>query len=295
MQLATSTNIMDRIGDLFGAISPEDCIICCKECGFDTMDYNFCDQGCEGRPMAQDSWKEYLQSFKAFADSHGVLFSQAHLHIYDPADTGVANHEWEQELLKRSLEGTGILRSAWAVAHPLRVIREGFTHNNYLQANLDFYGPMVERAKQLNFGISFENMIEEEGRDSYCCNAEDLVELVKAFHMPNVGVNWDFGHANISAPDQTTELKKLGKWLVSTHIADNFGDRDAHVAPYYGNINWEELMRTLARIGYEGNFTYEVHAFTSALPRELRESQVKHLVDIGRYLIAVYDGERAKL
>jgi len=290
MQLVTSTNLMDKVGDSFGVIPVRDSVMRCKAAGFDAFDFNFCDQGRPGHPVALADWEEFLTDFKRFCDENGILFPQTHLHMYDPADPRIEDHGWEREMMRRTVEGSGILKTQWAVAHPLHARRPGFTRQDYLQLNLDYFGPVVERAASLGYGISFENMVQFPGMEyEYACNAEDLVELVDAFHMPNVGINWDFGHANLSVPDQAAELRRIGKRLKSTHIADNHGQRDEHLAPFYGYVDWHKMMRVLKEIGYEGNFTYEVQAFSNPLPLALRDTQTAHLVDIGRYLIARFE------
>lgn len=190
----------------------------------------------------------------------------------------------------RVIVGSGILGTDWAVAHPLHGGRPNYTRKDFLELNLEYFGPFVEEAAKLGYGISFENMVQFPGMEyEYACNAEDLVELVDAFHMPNVGINWDFGHANLSVSNQAEELRKIGKRLKTTHIADNHGQRDEHLPPFYGHVDWFKMMRVLKEIGYEGNFTYEVQAFSNPLPEELRETQTAHLVDLGRYLIRKFE------
>lgn len=290
MKLATSTNLMDKVGDTFGAISLRDSVTRCTAAGFDVLDFNFCDQGRAGHPIAQDTWLEFLTDFKAFCDERGITFPQTHLHMYDPAERSIEDHGWEREMMRRTMVGSGLLQTKWAVAHPLHGLRPGYTRRDFIELNLDYFGPFVEQAAKLGFGISFENMVQFPGMDyEFACNAEDLVELVDAFHMPNVGINWDFGHANISVKDQAAELRLIGKRLKTTHIADNHGLRDEHVAPFYGNVDWHRMMKVLKEIGYEGDFTYEVQAFSNPLPEALRDTQTAHLVDIGRYLIRQFE------
>lgn len=290
MQLVTSTNLMDKVGDSFGVISVHDSVTRCKAFGFDAFDFNFCDQGRAGHPIALADWREFLTDFKAFCDERDIRFPQTHLHMYDPADPRIEDHGWERELFRRSLEGSAILKTDWAVVHPLHGLRPGCTREEFIELNREYFTPFVREAAEYGFGLSFENMVQFPGQEyEFACNADDLVALVDSFGMPNVGINWDFGHANISVADQAAELRKIGKRLKSTHIADNHGQRDEHVAPFYGNVDWHKMMRVLKEIGYEGNFTYEVQAFSNPLPLELRDSQTVHLVDLGRYLIARFE------
>lgn len=290
MKLATSTNLMDKVGDTFGVIPVKESMKRCMDAGFDILDFNFCDQGRAGHPVAQDNWREFMEDVKNYADEIGITFPQTHLHMYDPVDPRIEDHGWEREMLRRTMEGSGILKTTWAVAHPLHAPCLGFTRSDYLKLNLDYYGPLVEQAAKMGFGLSFENMVQFPGMDYvFACNAEDLVELVDSFHMPNVGINWDFGHANLSVADQAAELRIVGKRLKTTHIADNHGQRDEHLPPFYGLVDWYKMMKVLKEIGYEGDFTYEVQAFSNPLPLELRESQTAHLVDLGRFLISKFE------
>lgn len=289
MRLSTSTNLLDKVFDEFGIISPESCLEQCLEAGFKVFDFNFCDQGRPGRPIAQDDWYEYICKFKKFADELGVTFSQTHLHMYDPNDPRITDHGWEQELLRRSIVCTGVLEAEWAVTHPLHQHKPSYSRQDYLQMNLDYYGPMLDEVKKLGYGLSLENMVQWDNEYVFACNGEDLAELVDAFNRPNVGVCWDFGHANLSVNDQTAELRRIGPRLKSTHIADNHSNGDEHLAPFYGNVDWHQMMRALKEINYQGDFTYEIQAFSSPLPVELRRTMTAHVADIGRYLIRLYE------
>ncbi|MCZ8511485.1 sugar phosphate isomerase/epimerase [Paenibacillus filicis] len=290
MRLSTSTNLLDREFDEFGVISPESCLEQCLEAGFKVFDFNFCDQGRPGRPIAQDDWYEYICKFKKFADELGVTFSQTHLHMYDPNDPGITDHGWERELLHRSIVCSGVLGAEWAVAHPLHQHKPNYSRQDFLQMNLEFFGPIVDEAKKLGYGISLENMVQwDKDEYVYACNGEDLAELVDALNRPNVGVCWDFGHANLSVRDQAAELRKIGPRLKSTHIADNHGHADEHLAPFYGHVDWHQMMRVLKEIKYKGDFTYEIQAFSSPLPVELRKTMTAHVADIGKYLISLFE------
>lgn len=289
MRLSTSTNLLDKVFDEFGVISPESCLEQGLEAGFKVFDYNFCDQGRPGRPIAQDDWYEYICQFKKFADELGVTFSQTHLHMYDPNDPRITDHGWERELVQRSIVCSGVLGAEWAVTHPLHQHKPNFSRQDYLQLNLDYYGPMLDEAKKLGYGLSLENMVQWDNEYVYACNGEDLAELADAFNRSNVGICWDFGHANLSVRDQAAELRKIGSRLKSTHIADNHGHADEHFAPFYGHVDWLQMMRVLKEINYKGDFTYEIQAFSSPLPVELRKTMTAHVADIGKYLIGKFE------
>lgn len=74
---------------------------------------------------------------------------------------------------------------------------------------------------------------------------------------PHMGLNYDCGHANLTS-DPMTVLRQAGPRIVSTHIHDNHGQEDEHVAPGFGNIDMDAVCRGLAKANYRGDFTLEL-------------------------------------
>ncbi len=73
---------------------------------------------------------------------------------------------------------------------------------------------------------------------------EKLVEMITAAHFSDVGVCFDVGHAHMSGniPEAFETLKQH---IRSTHIHDNKADRDSHLWPGEGSIDWKEFMDLL--------------------------------------------------
>ena len=73
---------------------------------------------------------------------------------------------------------------------------------------------------------------------------ERLKELVKALHYPDLGVCFDTGHAHMmSSVHQAFGV--LEDRIRSTHVHDNKRDRDSHLWPGEGNIDWNQTMQSL--------------------------------------------------
>jgi sugar phosphate isomerase/epimerase len=68
-----------------------------------------------------------------------------------------------------------------------------------------------------------------------------LVEVLSTGHFHDIGVCLDVGHAHLGAgiPAALTELKDH---LRSSHLHDNKGDKDAHLWPGDGTIDWPQTM-----------------------------------------------------
>jgi len=93
-------------------------------------------------------------------------------------------------------------------------------------------------AKPLGVSILLENIPNE------LATPDKLLELIQSAHFDDVGVCFDFGHAHIMS--NVAEAFEIVKPHVrSTHVHDNAKDRDAHLWPGEGSINWKEAMELL--------------------------------------------------
>jgi sugar phosphate isomerase/epimerase len=75
----------------------------------------------------------------------------------------------------------------------------------------------------------------------------------------SAGVCLDFGHAHM-AGDAADAVETLAEHLVATHVHDNHGRDDEHLVPYRGTINWDMVLQTLQKVGYEGAYVMELAA-----------------------------------
>ena len=93
-------------------------------------------------------------------------------------------------------------------------------------------------AKPLGVSLLLENIPNE------LSTPDKLVEFIQTSHFEDVGVCFDFGHAHMGGGvSQAFEILK--PHIRSTHVHDNGGDRDAHLWPGEGGINWKEAMELL--------------------------------------------------
>jgi len=93
-------------------------------------------------------------------------------------------------------------------------------------------------AKPLGVTVLLENIPNE------LSTPERLVEFINLTHFEDVGFCFDIGHAHmVGGVRQAFELMK--KNIRSTHLHDNNKDRDSHLWPGDGSINWSEAMQLL--------------------------------------------------
>lgn len=78
---------------------------------------------------------------------------------------------------------------------------------------------------------------------SAICTAERLVHFVDSMHL-DMGFCFDIGHAHLLGSFEN-EYATLAPRIRSTHIHDNDGDDDRHLAPGLGTIGWSKAMAML--------------------------------------------------
>jgi sugar phosphate isomerase/epimerase len=74
-------------------------------------------------------------------------------------------------------------------------------------------------------------------------SAQRLLNFLAETHLA-VGLCFDTGHAHMNEGVKSA-FEIMGDRIRSTHIHDNDGGSDAHLAPFSGSIDWGETMRLL--------------------------------------------------
>ena len=89
-------------------------------------------------------------------------------------------------------------------------------------------------------------------------NPDALVALIEDdLDGANVGICMDVGHAHIMG-DFADAIEACSGHLITTHLHDNHGKSDDHLAPGDGNIDWPLALMALQKIGYDGTWLFEV-------------------------------------
>jgi sugar phosphate isomerase/epimerase len=113
---------------------------------------------------------------------------------------------------------------------------------------------------------------------------ERILDLVKAVNKENFMVCLDTGHVNVfGCLSLTDEIRRLGSYLKVVHIHDNLGDKDTHLFPKEGSIDWQGAVSALREIGFRGVFSLET-APSAALDDESFDKEAKRLFEIAKEL-----------
>jgi len=86
------------------------------------------------------------------------------------------------------------------------------------------------------------------------------------------GICLDFGHAHMDG-DLVDAIETVSGHLITTHVHDNRGRTDDHLAPFEGTIDWPAALTAIQKVGYDGTLLFEVAAHGS--PKEMLQKAQK--------------------
>lgn len=146
-----------------------------------------------------------------------------------------------------------------------------------LGKSLDELLPVAER---LNYTIALENLPPGVNGGRLSSRPEHFERFIETFKHPNLGFILDTGHALISkGPDADDFHRIMAPHMVAYHLADNAGDRDSHLAPGHGRVDWNRVFQRAAEIGYAGCMCIETPPFADGVNGAYSPEAWKQMVD----------------
>ena len=256
--------------------------------------------------MREDDWQQRIDRIANLSAKLGVTFSQSHLpYVTDTQFDADRNFqkpgymEYFKECMRRAYISSGMLGVRYATLHPLSFQEYNYEEEITLQKNHEFFDEFIELGIKHNVGTAYENMLpplDSRFPDRYCTHYDQLIRLVDSYHDPMVAVCWDTGHANIRGLDQVKALHKLGHRVKNLHINDNHRcNRDEHLQPFMGYIDWFKVIPALAEIGYDGDMTYETNQVGIKARDELQDAFMRLTYENGCYLVKIFEEAKMKL
>jgi sugar phosphate isomerase/epimerase len=109
---------------------------------------------------------------------------------------------------------------------------------------------LILHAKHVGVTICVENTTSEMGSPAY------LRSFIDETRLTGLRVNFDIGHANLADGPEENRIAEgfepVRELVASTHIHDNHGEKDEHLPPYEGSIDWTAAV-TLLKTAPEAN------------------------------------------
>jgi len=102
---------------------------------------------------------------------------------------------------------------------------------------------LVLHAKHIGVTLCVENTTSEMGQPEY------LRAFVDETRLTGLRFNFDVGHAFLSDGEEAERIAKafepMRELVASVHLHDNHGEKDEHLAPYDGSIDWRNAISVL--------------------------------------------------
>lgn len=193
--------------------------------------------------------RQHVREVAKWFASSGVTFHSMHSPMHGDDEWGrsgapplnIADPEKRQRItamdeIKRAIEVAETVPFKFLIQH-VGVGRETFSERKQESA-LTSLEHLRAFAKPLGVTLLVENITNE------LSTPDALLALLEAGHFDDIGFCFDVGHAHLEEgiPQAFAKMKER---IRSTHVHDNAGDRDSHLWPGEGNIDWKQTVELL--------------------------------------------------
>ena len=138
--------------------------------------------------------------------------------------------------IKRALEAAEYIPIRYMVIHL------GERDDAWSPRTIEYANTALEHlgafARPLGVRLLVENLLSDP------TTPEHLVLILELGHLDNVGVCLDVGHAHITV-GVSQAIATLGSRIASVHLHDNHAQKDEHLWPGDGTIDWEATAKAL--------------------------------------------------
>lgn len=260
-------------------LSPEEQIKAYRDCGFsyaelsDEDGFVLLDRG-DGTAVGRE--------LKKFADDHGFAYPQGHLWL--KANIVGDDYKETADILKNWLDLYEALDIHAAVLHTGR--NENISPEERDERRVWVLSTLTDYIKDTNISICLENLTND------LHTSQPILNLIDKVGSDHLGVCLDTGHLNLTTEEgQYDFIKNCGSRLRALHIADNEGKSDQHMMPYgRGNVNWNDVIRGLGEVGYDGLFNLEIPGESTA-PLEIKLAKLRYVREICAYMTGKIEGK----
>lgn len=279
MRLACDiSNLCNRFGD-------EKVLEMFHKVGFECIDYSFN----EIKPLSRLLGEDYLQQalkLKNMLEQFHVICNQTHAPFefrYGEAMDCSGPHYRD---IVRAMEMSSILGAPRIIIHAVTTPDD----IDIYEYNRIFYRSFLPYCEKFGIEVAVENIgrghTDEEKKIGIWKSAEDFCEFIQGLESPWFCACVDIGHAAVMNGLPEDFIRSMDPALLKAlHVHDTDFVNDCHALPYLQRQNWDEIMRALAQVDYQGDLNLEVLLYTERFPDELVVPALRFAENTGRYLI----------
>ncbi len=194
-----------------------------------------------------------FQALKNCADEHKIKLWSMHIpfspfYFLDPSDP--EKQEVTLTYFRRCITKGAQIGIDKFVVHPSAEPIEEEDRPRRTECAKKSLAVLAEYAAQYNAVIAVENLPRTcLGRDS-----KDMLELLSAH--PGLRVCYDTNH--LLREPAAAFIEAVGSKIITTHVSDYDFRNERHWLPGEGNVDWNEILSCLQKVGYDGVWLHEL-------------------------------------
>jgi sugar phosphate isomerase/epimerase len=206
--------------------------------------------------------KQHVREIADWFRTSGVPLHSVHAPLYSDYEWGrtgslpvnVASTERAARIeamdeIKRAIEVAEHIPFRFLIQH-IGLPNEDYDERKF-EAALTSIEHLRAFAKPLGVRVLLENIPNE------LSSPDRLVEFIRVSHFDDVGICFDTGHAHMMS-DVPSAFETLKQHVQSTHIHDNKKDKDSHLWPGEGTIDWKQALELLSQAPHKPPLLLEI-------------------------------------
>jgi hexulose-6-phosphate isomerase len=170
------------------------------------------------------------------------------------------------------LEIAALVGAKTILIHPGQ-LNASIPYDDCWKYTVDGLKALKEKAEATHVRLGLENVW-----NKFLMSPLEFRRILDEVGSPMVGIWFDVGNVvPFAYPEQWVRILGI-KPLVGVHIkdfrrgpSDHFGTYDGFVPLFHGSVNWREVMKQFAAIGFDDYLVTEVSLGSQPLPDALRE------------------------
>jgi len=182
---------------------------------------------------------------------------------------------------RRRIDSMDEIKRSIAVAEhlPFRylIVHLGLEGEEYDLRKFDAALTSIEHLKVFARGLGVQILLENIPND--LATPARLVEFIQYGHLKDIKVCFDTGHAHMTGGVRPG-FETLKDRIASTHVHDNRRDKDEHLFPFDGEIDWAETVRDFRSAAGQFPLLFELRHYGPA-------SSLAHLREVMEKIDAI--------
>ena len=275
-------------------LSDKEAVSLIKNAGFDAVDMSYCSFE---HPSLADNYKEIATSLRAHLDSIGLECNQSHAPFQIKFGEPLTLDNPHYLTLTRAIRSAAILGTKSIVVHSVNVPEDSGV--GCIEYNLEYYRSFTPILEECGIRVAVETLFSRDTKrqrfNGRICTPKEMNAFISELGTEHFTGCLDVGHVALCGMEPENFIKGMDPALVEClHIQDGDYIDDRHIPPLFGSFNWDNITEALGKVGYRGDFTFEVPKYDVGMPTELLPDAYALLAKIGRRLIKMIEENRAK-